>query len=511
MTENFDQKTFAEKIMEHRRGKPTIVPHVIAGKEYFEGPLIERTDPSAPGIVVSGCHDAPDHLVIQAVETSRRAQRIWDEVPLAERIERIRPALAMVEASVDDWAVRVALEVGKPFAAARAEGVEIRDILKFYLEYAARPGAFEDERLPDPTGLANDSVLRPYGVFGIISPFNYPAVQTASPTIAALLAGNGVVVKTSHHGPWTGHAVYEMCCAMDLPVGLVNIVHGEDGPGRALVAAGVDGVCFTGSVAVGTAIIRTMNEGPYPKPVIAEMGGKNPVIVTDTADLEQAADGIVFSAFDLAGQKCSALSRVLVTPQAHDRLVQLVEERAARLAVAGPTSPDAFVGPLVDAATAERFQKIVADARSAGFRVAGGERVEGEGYLVHPAVVSGVPVDHPLATTEHFVPFLTISKVESFDDALAAANDTSMGLTAGIYTADKDEARTFLHRIEAGCVNVNVPNHATTGWWPGPQTFGGWKASGSTGKQGLGKWYMLQFARQQTRKLPRELEDLLQF
>jgi 1-pyrroline-5-carboxylate dehydrogenase len=120
-----------------------------------------------------------------------------------------------------------------------------------------------------------------------------------------------------------------------------------------------------------------------------------------------------------------------------------------------------------------------------------------------------VPADHPLATTEHFVPFLTISPVSDFTQALASANDTPMGLTAGIYTRDLVEASTFLDRIEAGCVNINVPGHATTGWWPGPQTFGGWKASGSTGKQGLGKWYVQQFARQQSRKMPKDLEQLM--
>lgn len=504
-----DQSKFAEALAARRTAPPVTVPHMIGGVPYFEGGLIERENPSEPGRVASRCHDAPAALVAQAVAASRSAQREWAKLSTAERIARMRPALDHVENAVGDWAVRVALEIGKPFGPAVAEAREVLDIFRLFLDYALEPGAFDDPRRMDPAGLANVSLLRPYGVFGVIVPFNYPIVQAAGPTIAALLVGNGVVVKTSHQGPWSGHAIHEMCAAMDLPAGLVNIVHGADDPGRALSASDVDAISFTGSVAAGKAIMNQLSQGLYPRPVIAEMGGKNPVIVTATADLEAAADGIVFSAFDLSGQKCSALSRVLAAAEIHDRLAALVAERAARLVVADPAAPDAFAGPLVDPVALARFEAIAADARNEGFCVAGGERLDREGYFVRPAVVSSVPGDHELATTEHFVPFLTISPVASFEEALALANQTPMGLTAGLYTGNLEEARLFLDGIEAGCVNVNVPGHATTGWWPGPQTFGGWKASGSSGKQGFGKWYIPQFGREQARKAPAALAGLI--
>ncbi|TAP41718.1 aldehyde dehydrogenase family protein [Arthrobacter sp. S39] len=503
------QQAFGARMTERRRAPYITVPHVIAGQEYFEGQLMKREDPSNPSLVVSACHDAPAYLVELAVRASRNAQREWSRVRHAERIERVRRAIPFIEERLDDWAVRVALEIGKPYAGAHAEGAEVLEIVRQYTEYASAPGAFEDERTDDPAGLSNDSVLRPYGVFGVITPFNYPIVQAAGPAIAALIAGNGVVVKTSHDGPWSGQAVYELCQAMKLPEGLVNVVHGGDGPGRALVSSEIDGVCFTGSVSVGKSILRDFAAGPYPRPVIAEMGGKNPVIVTDTANLEQAAEGIVFSAFDLSGQKCSALSRVLATPAAHDHLVELVEERVRALKAGDPIDGDVFAGPVVSADAMERYASLVSSARRGGFQVETGKADEG-GYFAPATVVSGVPATHELATVEHFLPFLTISKVPNFEAALTAANDTDMGLTAGIYTGDMDEAREFLDRIEAGCVDVNVPGHATTGWWPGPQTFGGWKASGTTGKQTLGKWYFQLFGRQQARKLPGHLEHLLQ-
>ncbi len=504
------QAAFAERVQKHRAGEPVIVPHVVNGVERFDGPLLQREDPSQPGTIVSGCHDAPAELVLEAVAASKAAQKQWRKVPLATRIEHVALAIPYIEEHIEDWAVRVAVEVGKPYAAARAEATEIIDMLRFYTEYAAAPGAFEDERTADPSGLAGDSVLKPYGVFGGITPFNYPIVQAAGPVIGALLAGNGIVVKTSHHGPWSGHAVAEFTAAMNLPVGLVNVVHGEDEPGKALVASDIDGICFTGSVGVGQSIAREFASGRYSRPVIAEMGGKNPVIVTDTADLEQAAAGIVFSAFDLSGQKCSALSRVLVTPGAHARLAELVAERTAQLTMTDPADAQAFGGPVVSPDAVARYNALKAEAEAAGFSITTGNAPDG-GYYVPAIVVDGVPADHKLAVEEHFLPFLTISEVPDFETALQVANGTDMGLTAGIYTGDRAEAETFLDEIEAGCVNVNATGHATTGWWPGPQTFGGWKASGTTGVQTLGKWYFQLFARQQARKVSADLSDLLTY
>lgn len=502
---------FFEKLNNRNTSKPVIVPHIVNGKEYYKGNQILRENPCDISSFVSGCHDAPDWLVELAVESSKQAQKEWAKVSLQERLRHISKAADVVSKFVDEWAIRVALEVGKPCSAAYAEGQEVLELLNQYVKYASEPGAFIDERTSDPAGNECISTLRPYGVFGVISPFNYPIVQAASATIGALIAGNGVVIKTSHLGPWSGQGVYEMCQAMNLPTGLVNIIHGEDSPGKALVNANVDGVAFTGSVKVGTSIINQMNAAAYPKPVIAEMGGKNPVIVTDSADLEVAAEAIVFSAFDLSGQKCSALSRVLVTPEAHDRLVTLVSEKIKGIVIADPSNPDAFACAVVNKEALDNFNKIIDEAITSGFEVIGGNRVSDKGYFVQPAVVSGLPANHELVTTEHFLPFLTISKVQSFKEAMQEANNTPMGLTAGIFTEDLEEAQTFLDEMEAGCINVNVKGHATTGWWPGPQTFGGWKASGSTGKHGLGKWYVLQFARQQARKVPESLSSLLKY
>jgi 1-pyrroline-5-carboxylate dehydrogenase len=508
MSDTAVEKTFASTLEEIRNGDPIIVPHVIGGKQYLDGPLIEREDPTDPSRIITGCHDAPADLVKLAVDTSRAAQREWQDVPLAERIAKVRRGIDYIIENTADWTVRVALEIGKNETMAKAEAAETLEFARWYPDFVEVPGAVSEDRLT-PTEFPVEAVLRPYGVFAAITPFNYPIALSAGPAIAAVLMGNGVVIKTSHLAPWCGQASYELFEAMDLPTGLVNVVHGGDEPGKALVASDIDGVSFVGSAEVGATIIRQMAAGPYLRPVIAEMGGKNPVIVTDTADLEAAADGIVFSAFDLAGQKCSALSRVLVTPGAHDRLVELVVERAKGIRMGDPANPDSYAGPLINAEAVQRYDRVVAAAKEAGFDVVGGERPDDGSYVAHPVVISGLPEDHDLARTEHFLPLVTISRVDSFEAALSAANAVPLGLTAGIYTGDKEEARRFLRDIEAGCINVNIPGHSTTGWWPGNHTFGGWKGSGSTGKQAYGKWYVQQFAREQSRKVSPELKELL--
>ena len=496
------QQAFGARMTERRRAPYLTVPHVIAGQKYFEGQLMKREDPSNPSLVVSACHDAPVDLVERAVRASRHAQREWSRVPHAERIERVRRAIPFIEERLEDWAVRVALEIGKPYIGARAEGAEVLEIVRQYTEYASAPGAFEDERTDDPTGLSNDSVLRPYGVFGVITPFNYPIVQAAGPAVAALIAGNGVVVKTSHDGPWSGQAVYELCEAMELPRGLVNVVHGGDVPGRALVASEIDGVCFTGSVAVGRSILRDFASGPYPRPVIAEMGGKNPAFVTASADLPLAATGVARSAFGLSGQKCSAASKAYVHRSVYDDFLSALVETTDRFVIGDPRRKDVFMGPVINDAALDRFTKAASAAGNDGSILRGGRRIEGGifegGPYVEPTIATGLPADHRINRDELFLPFVSVLPFDTLDAAIADANRSAFGLTAGVYAQDEQELDLFLSTIEAGVLYANRAAGATTGAWPGFQSFCGWKGSGTTGKGGLGSWYVPQFMREQS-------------
>jgi 1-pyrroline-5-carboxylate dehydrogenase len=231
------------------------------------------------------------------------------------------------------------------------------------------------------------------------------------------------------------------------------------------------------------------------------MGGKNLAVVMRSADLEEAAEGIMRAAFGFGGQKCSANSRVYVERPVHDELVRLLVEKTERLAVGNPLERSVFMGPLIDQAAVDRHQQAVAETRRDGTVFTGGEHlVEGDlarGFFVEPTV-AGLPASHRLFHDELFAPFTAIAAVDSLDEALRLANDGVYGLTAGVYSEDPAEVQRFLDEVHAGVLYVNRRAGATTGAWPGVQAFGGWKGSGSTGKSGLSMYYVAQFLREQS-------------
>jgi 1-pyrroline-5-carboxylate dehydrogenase len=268
----------------------------------------------------------------------------------------------------------------------------------------------------------------------------------------------------------------------------------------------VDGLTFTGSYDVGMKIYKNLAKD-YPKPIICEMGGKNPAIVSAKADLDKAADGVMRSAFGYSGQKCSACSRVLVERAVYDDFLGLLADKTAKAKIGNPVEPGTYMGPVIDAKAVERFERATSDARSEGRVVVGGERIgDGDlqrGNFVQPTVVE-VPVDSRLFKEELFVPFVAVAPVDSLHDALEIANDTPFGLTAGFYSEDKQEVDRFLNEIEAGVVYVNRRAGATTGAWPGVQPFGGWKGSGSSGKAGGGLYYVQLYMREQSQTVVEE-------
>jgi 1-pyrroline-5-carboxylate dehydrogenase len=263
------------------------------------------------------------------------------------------------------------------------------------------------------------------------------------------------------------------------------------------------GMTFTGSYAVGMGIYRSFTQD-YPRPVICEMGGKNPVIVTAKADLEKAAEGIKRSAFGFGGQKCSAASRAYVEAGVHDELMSMLIEKTSAIRIGNPLERDVWLGPVIDEKAVGRFEEAVAEARASGEVLFGGERLtEGDlarGNFVQPTIVKA-PRESWLWKRELFVPFIAVDAVGSLDEALRLANDTEYGLTAGLFSEDRGEIDRFLAGIEAGVVYVNRRAGATTGAWPGVQPFGGWKGSGTSGKAGGGDYYVQQFMREQSQTL----------
>jgi 1-pyrroline-5-carboxylate dehydrogenase len=340
-------------------------------------------------------------------------------------------------------------------------------------------------------------------VFAVVSPFNFPMALATGPSSAAMMAGNTVVIKPSSASPLSGQNMLQAYIDAGVPQGVVNLVMG---PGETVGQAlqdhpGIDGIVFTGSYAVGMQLFRSFSK-TWPRPCIVEMGGKNPAIVTRNADLDEAAEGIMRSAFGFGGQKCSANSRVYVERPVHDELVRLLVEKTETITIGDPVIRENWLGPIIDQRAVDRHQQAVMEARRDGRVLIGGERLsdgdKARGFFVEPTVVGGLPADHRVFRDEFFAPLTAVHAVDSLDEALTLANDTVYGLTAGVYSEDQSEIQQFIDRIQAGVLYVNRRAGATTGAWPGIQAFGGWKGSGSTGKAGLSMYYVAQFMREQS-------------
>ena len=445
--------------------------------------------------------------VDDAVAAARAAQPAWAAVPWRERIEIITRAGDLISERLMDYAPIMSIEVGKNRIESLGEVEECADMLRYYSKTMA-----DNDGYDHPMGNLGDasvhtsSILRPHGVFAVISPFNFPMALACGPAGAALLGGNTVVLKPSTTSPLSAVKLIEAYIDAGVPKGAINLVMG---PGETVGQAlqdhpGIDGIVFTGSYEVGMGLFRSFSKA-WPRPCIVEMGGKNPAIVSRKADLEEAAEGIMRSAFGFGGQKCSANSRVYVERPVHDELVRLLVEKTEKISLGDPLVRANWMGPIIDQRAVDRHQAAVSEARRDGTVFTGGEHLtDGDlarGFYVEPTVVGGLPTSHRLFRDELFAPLTAVAAVDSLGEAVALANDNVLGLTAGVYSEDPAEVQQFLDTIQAGVLYVNRRAGATTGAWPGVQAFGGWKGSGSTGKAGLSMYYVSQFMREQCRTI----------
>jgi 1-pyrroline-5-carboxylate dehydrogenase len=493
-------RAFETALADAREGEPEPLVHLVGGRDVAAGKPFSREDPSRREHVASRAHEGAE-LVAEAVDAAHAAQREWRRLAHAERVALLRAAARLIDERKLELAAAVSLEVGKARTESIAEVEEAIDLIETYCAQIELADGFETplgQLLPDER---NIDVLRPYGVFAVIAPFNFPFALGFGMTAAALAAGNAVVLKPPEEAPQSCGAVARLLAEAGLPAGVISLVHGGPETGRALVGSAIDGVAFTGSAEVGREIGRRLSEGAFPRPVLAEMGGKNAAVVGASADLDAAAEGIAKAAFGFSGQKCSACSRAIVVDEAQDELVERLAAIAATYSVGDPADPEVATGPVVNERAVERFERSVETARHDGVVPAGGARGDDTGWFVEPTVVSRLPLGHPLTRDELFLPFLTVVNVPDFDAALAEANAVPYGLTAGVFSRDEDEIDRFLDEIESGVVYVNRRAGATTGAWPGVQSFCGWKSSGLTGKGGLGPYYVQQFAREQSRTI----------
>jgi|tagenome__1003787_1003787.scaffolds.fasta_scaffold20911318_2 1-pyrroline-5-carboxylate dehydrogenase len=478
-------------------------PAFVAGRDRSEGRVVVARSPIDRDIVLGEFPQADAALVDGAVAAARDAFPGWRDMGRERRVGLLRAGADVLEERKWDVSVACLIEVGKSRLEAVGEVEEAIDLIRHYCDEMERSDGFREDRPGASSAERCGVVLRPYGVFGVIAPFNFPVALSIGMMSAALVTGNTVVFKPSDSAGLTGRLVVDALVQGGLPDGVLNLVFGGGETGERLVRhPGVEGIAFTGSNAVGMTILRHSASAQAMRPVLAEMGGKNPAFVAESADLSVAAAGVARSAFGLSGQKCSAASKVYVALETLDPFVEALVAAGSKLVVGDPRRQDVFMGPVINAAGLDRFIKAAEEAETVGSVVFGGQRLEGglfdRGPYVAPTIVSGLPADHRINRDELFLPFISVLPFDELDEAMADANRSAFGLTAGIYTQDPAELDRFLNNIEAGVLYANRASGATTGAWPGYQTFCGWKGSGTTGKGGLGSWYVPQFMREQS-------------
>lgn len=418
----------------------------------------------------------------RAVAAARRSfdAGVWSRLPQSKRSVIMRRISERFNEELDEF---VELETA-------ANGATLRQATGFHLGYAAIHWDYFTDlaasyvfEQPGPTAtwptLAQAYLRRePLGVVGAIAPWNFPLLLSMWKFAPALAAGNSVVVKPDEHTPLTMIRFAELCEECGLPPGVLNVVTGPgETVGAALAAhAGVDKIGFTGSTAVGKQISRSAAESV--KQVTLELGGKNPVVVLDDADLDVTVDGVLFGALLYSGQVCLSGSRVLVHETVHDEFVERLVARASQLVIGDPQDFDTDVGPVASAEQHARVLHYLATAIDEGARVELGGGVPGgpnfeKGWWIEPTIFSGVTPSMTIYREEVFGPVLSVTPFADDEEAIAMANDTEYGLTAAVWTTDKERALAVARRIRAGTVWIN-DHHMVSHRVP----FGGYKQSG---------------------------------
>ncbi len=493
-------------------------PMMIGGRQVTAAKMVPHFSPIDTRLVLGYMSAGTAAHARRAIASAKKAfeegegeeggGRGWGKSDWQERVKIFRKAADTMSERKFELAAWVSYENGKNRYEAIGDVDEAIDFVRYYAEEVERNNGFE---VPMKSALPNEkskSVMKPYGVWGVIAPFNFPAAILTGMTTAALITGNTVVVKPSSDAPIIASKIVQILHDAGLPPGALNMVFGSGGTVGAEIVKSKDvsGIVFTGSRDVGYSMARRQQSNKEkPRPLIAELGGKNPAIITETADLGKAVDGVVKAAFGYSGQKCSACSRVFVHKKVKDEFLRRLVEKVKHLPVGSPLEQDTFMGPVVNERAYKKYQQYARLAGRDGKVLAGGHvKNEGElkhGYYVAPTIVTGLPKKHRLFSEEMFVPILCVTDYAEFDDALRMANDVDYGLTAGIFTGDQGEVKKFLDHIEAGVVYVNRQASATTGAMVGCQPFGGWKDSGTTGKNTGGPHYLTQFMREQSQTI----------
>jgi len=438
----------------------------------------------------------------EAIEGARKAFPAWRDLGWRQRIVLLRKAADLINQRQFELAAVLTLEVGKNRFEAIAEVSETADLITYYCDQLEKNGGYE---IPMSLSASETtrSVLKPYGVWGVVSPFNFPMALAGGMAAGALVTGNTVVFKPASDTPFSGLKIAEIFRDAGLPTGVFHFITGGGGTlGREFLQnPNLDGLIFTGSRDVGLSLLHEFGQ-KRPRPCITEMGGKNPAVIMPSANLHHAVEGVYRSAFGMGGQKCSACSRLYVHRAIHKAFMEMLVAKTESCPIGDPLDRETFLGPLINEHAVDVYEHAVRQGKREGRVAYGGHVLKRDGfergYFVEPTIIDRIPKSSSLFQDEFFAPVLAVAEVGSLEEAVRLANDSDYGLTAGIFTEDPAERDQFFRDVEAGVLYCNRRGGATTGAWPGVQSFGGWKCSGSSGKSALGPHYVTQFMREQS-------------
>lgn len=491
-----EREAFHNALEEVKNQMPFQVPAIIDGRRIETKEKIDSVDPAFKDTLIATSASCNEKHVQEAVRSARAAFAKWSKTTAEERAEILRRAAKFIRKQRHFFAAVVVLEAAKPWHEADADVDEAIDFIEYYARAAVEIGG-EQRLQPYLLGEHNDMSYHPVGVVGVIGPWNLPCAIPTGMTTAALAVGNCVILKPSEQTPLIAKLIVQAFESAGLPEGVLNFIPGRgEVVGHELVVhPDVNMIVFTGSREVGLNIVReasVLREGQnFIKKTVTELGGKNAIIVDESADLDSAVPEILYSAFGFSGQKCSACSRVIVLESLYDECVERLKDGIESLIIGPAENPETQVGPLIEQAAVDKVKRYIELGKKTAKLIISRDvsELEGQGFFVSPTLFEVTTEQHALMQEEIFGPVLTIMKVKNFDEALRVANSTPYALTGGVQSRTPSNLRRARNEFECGNLYLN---RAITGAVVGRQPFGGYRLSGQGCKAG-GPDYIKQF------------------
>ena len=495
-----NRAAFAAALKQVEGGLGEEFPLVVGGERITVKAKIESTNPCRLDEVIGRVGRADRELAEKAIDAAHQAFPRWSREPAKHRADLLFKGAAIMRERKHLLSATMVLETGKSWVEGDADTAEAIDFLEYYAREMLRYA--EGSPVTPIPGEQNRVEYIPLGVGVVIAPWNFPLAILSGMTTAAVVAGNTVVMKPASTAPVTAYRFMEVMEEAGVPPGVMNYLPGPGGEvGDVLVDHPLTRfVCFTGSREVGVRIYehaaKVRGKQRWLKRVIAEMGGKDAIIVDETADLDTAVEGVLGSAYGFSGQKCSACSRAIVVDAVHDAFVAKLKEKTERLTVGDTRDPAMFVGGVIDRNAFEKMKSYLKIGAEEGTLVTGGAPAKeaGNGHFIQPTIFKDIKPDARMAQEEIFGPILAVIRAADFEDALRIANGTEYGLTGSLYTRDEERMERAAREFHVGNLYFN---RKCTGAFVGGHPFGGFNMSGTDSKAG-GRDYLGLFLQAKT-------------